>query len=1514
MSGLPATADNKALRTHFGSRGATITDAKVVFKKGSGVGTSNGTQKSRGFGFVGFKTSEEAQEALQFFNNTYWGTSKLQIELISDNRSIQEQLYDGKQLRAKRRRKEGKESGSEDEDGDEESNKRVKTLKPVHLKAIEMQKAKKARDSEIEDVDNADNADDADKDVNTEMSDLEYMRARMKRRHIPEELDDSSNQEPQQPQQPAETREQAQARKQAEVIDQVMETARIFLRNLPFSCTEEDLTTEFTKYGVVNQVHIPLSNDTKTPIGVAYISFASPNAAVAAFKASDGSIFQGRLLHVLPAVNKRAPQDQSKASFKKIRNKDRKEGAETRDFSWSGLYMNADAVVSSLASRLNIDKAEILSSESSSNPAVKVALAETHIINETKGFLRDQGVNIDAFSPENRGPRLETTILVKNIPFGTSVDELDSLFRPYGEIGRLLLPPAGTIAVVEYNLPQDARTAFKKLAYKRMGNSVLYLEKAPDGMWSKETPSTEVVAGGPKPVQVKDNDGKAESSGDAVEEAASTLFIKNISFSSTEPKLSSIFSSLAGFRYARIQTKPDPKKPSNRLSMGYGFVGFDNEDHAKHAMSTMQNYVLDGHSLQVKFAQRGKEADSSSAPAMGQSKTTKMIVKNVPFEATKKDVRELFGMHGQLKSVRVPRKFDRKTRGFAFLDFVTRRDAEIAYESLRHTHLLGRHLVLQWADDEAANDIDALREKTASSRTTNMPTNKTKFVGPEDLALEDANIYYKIDDINLFCTLSAGCTLHFIRSSSISIEMAALPEYKLAATLTGHSDDIKSVYGCADNSILSASRDGSVKRWTIGASGYELSGTYTGHGAYVNSVVMNEVTGDIISGGSDSRILVHDVDREDKARVALVEHWGNVCCLHTRQDALVSGSWDLSARVWKRSQAGDYSQVLRLNGHEQAVWDVKLLHDFSILTASADNYIRHFDKEGQLLKVFKGHTEPVRSLQVLGNDTLLSASNDGSIRKWNIKSGEQIACLVGHSSFVYAAAALQSPTSDDYVVSCGEDYEVRIWLGDTCLQTILIPAVSIWSVTALPNGDFAVGTSQNLIHVFTRAEERTASEAALMDWEMQTIQLQQRQTGRSAKQPEAAPSSVVIDVDVDDDKPNLQLTYNTGEDVQVCARRFIQENDLPSNYIERIAQFLAQATGASNEQVKEEEVNEEEQADKDASSESSDESSSSSDSSDSHQDFSVSDEERKSQIKRLAEVLTSETTKQVIVMAGAGVSTSAGLPDFRSPNTGLYDNLKQYNLPYPEAVFDIDFFRKKPQPFYALAKELYPGSFLPTITHYFFKLLENKGLLRRVFTQNIDTLERVAGVSDDLMVEAHGSFVRARCIQCKAVSDGDYVKLCVMNGVIPHCQEPTCGKSAFIKPDITFFGEALPPTFFEKLDDFNSCDLLLVLGTSLKVHPFASLIDLARGRHRALLNLYPVGTHIGGFDFGDDTRDIFCAGKTDDVVMELARECGWLDELMQLYNDERRAKATEFGLGAVPSDTDLADTLTRLRL
>lgn len=80
-------------------------------------------------------------------------------------------------------------------------------------------------------------------------------------------------------------------------------------------------------------------------------------------------------------------------------------------------------------------------------------------------------------------------------------------------------------------------------------------------------------------------------------------------------------------------------------------------------------------------------------------------------------------------------------------------------------------------------------------------------------------------------------------------------------------------------------------------------------------------------------------------------------------------------------------------------------------------------------------------------------------------------------------------------------------------------------------------------------------------------------------------------------------------------------------------------------------------------------------------------------------------------MTGAGISVSAGIPDFRSPGTGLYDNLKKYNLPRPDAIFNLSYFQKKPEAFYELVSNFIDiDKFNPTPTHYFCKLLHDKGL------------------------------------------------------------------------------------------------------------------------------------------------------------------------------------------------------------
>jgi NAD-dependent SIR2 family protein deacetylase len=114
--------------------------------------------------------------------------------------------------------------------------------------------------------------------------------------------------------------------------------------------------------------------------------------------------------------------------------------------------------------------------------------------------------------------------------------------------------------------------------------------------------------------------------------------------------------------------------------------------------------------------------------------------------------------------------------------------------------------------------------------------------------------------------------------------------------------------------------------------------------------------------------------------------------------------------------------------------------------------------------------------------------------------------------------------------------------------------------------------------------------------------------------------------------------------------------------------------------------------------------------------------------QKLVQGLKAGKFKKIIVMTGAGISVSAGIPDFRTPGTGLYDNLKEFNLPAPEAIFHIEYFKKNPHAFYRFAKNFDLSKFEATPTHYFIKMLQDKGLMFWNLTQNIDNLETKTGM------------------------------------------------------------------------------------------------------------------------------------------------------------------------------------------
>ena len=127
--------------------------------------------------------------------------------------------------------------------------------------------------------------------------------------------------------------------------------------------------------------------------------------------------------------------------------------------------------------------------------------------------------------------------------------------------------------------------------------------------------------------------------------------------------------------------------------------------------------------------------------------------------------------------------------------------------------------------------------------------------------------------------------------------------------------------------------------------------------------------------------------------------------------------------------------------------------------------------------------------------------------------------------------------------------------------------------------------------------------------------------------------------------------------------------------------------------------------------------------------------------------------KKILIMSGAGISVSAGIPDFRSPGTGLYSQLEEYNLPQPEAIFELGFFKEKPEAFYRFAQNFDLSAHNATPTHYFIKMLQDKGLLWRCMTQNIDNLEEKTGMDMAGVVQCHGANRGASCSGCRKVHD-----------------------------------------------------------------------------------------------------------------------------------------------------------------
>ncbi|CAD5117918.1 DgyrCDS6662 [Dimorphilus gyrociliatus] len=597
VKNLPKNIKEERLRKLFSEKGV-ITNCNLKY-------TPDGV--FRKFAFIGYQTDSAANNAIKFFNNTYIDTNKIVVE------SCQKL---GEKYKARPWSKYSKGSSAykrlhpDEVDHTEEKAKSFeKKAKIEKINVVgELDKDEKFKEfvSLHQNLSVKPSWQDDGVTVNNDGKDIAF------------ESDDDSDEESghkekkekseDEPEKEVEEDNEKQLtteERERDKVNRVLQTSRLFVRNLYYDCQEDHLKDLFSVYGEVNEVHMPVDFKTEKSLGFAFISFTSAENAVKAMTELDGCDFQGRLLHILPAEKKRdddgVPENLTYKA-KKLLEKKQNAGSV---HNWNALFVSPSAVADVMAHKYNVDKMDVLEDTGKDSLAVRMALGETEIVAETKDFLIKNGVKIDIFGkPETK--RSERVLIVKNLSSGTRRKDIENMFEKYGDIERVVIPPYGLTALVMFRLPIACRNAFRAIAYKKVKDSPIYLERAPFGVFDEDIKP--VVETEDKPKKRKKNKKHKE------EEAESEKVDSN---SKTEEKVT-----------APDQNKEEKEKKS---------INKKNVEHV----------------------------------------TGKIIVKNVPFEATQKEVRELFSTFGELKYVRLPKKVSGGHRGFAFIEYISKEHSKV---------------------------------------------------------------------------------------------------------------------------------------------------------------------------------------------------------------------------------------------------------------------------------------------------------------------------------------------------------------------------------------------------------------------------------------------------------------------------------------------------------------------------------------------------------------------------------------------------------------------------------------------------------------------------------------------------------------------------------------------------------------------------------------------------------------------------------------------------------------------
>ncbi|KAL0442291.1 UNVERIFIED_CONTAM: Multiple RNA-binding domain-containing protein 1 [Sesamum latifolium] len=718
VKNLPKYVAEDRLRDFFSQKGE-VTDAKLMRTKDG---------KSRQFGFVGFRTDHEA---INYFNKSFMDTCRITCEIArkvgdpnmprpwsqhslkkKENSSEAEKRVTSSKD-SKTVALEGNSKKSENKKDDENDDPQLQEFLQVmqhrsrsKLWANDTLAAPSLEESEIASANKVQMTKGrAELRTDGQIQKVLMMRVLMTNEHGDEDDDDSTNSQNKSNHGPVQdtlgfdvSRGKAEDGPSGEggidnLVDplssqenkneEVLESGRLFIRNLPYTATEEELEEHFSKYGTISQVHIVIDKDTRRSKGIAFVLFALPESAARALEEMDSSIFQGRLLHVMPAKQKNLSDTQqandagrqSAKTFKQQRDAERKASeASGNTRAWNSLFMRPDTVVENIARKFGVSKSELLDRESD-DLAVRIALGETQVIAETKKALSNAGLD------------------------------------------RIVLPPTKTLALVIFLEPAEARAAFKGLAYKRYKDAPLYLEWAPGNILSQTSPVGDNKVVGEHDVKRALLEQEVEETTDADVDLdrieSRSLYVKNLNFKTSDDSVKKHFTEhMKGGKILSVRVKKHVKNGKN-VSMGFGFIEFDCVDTAVSVCRDLQGTVLDGHALILQLC-HAKKDEVLPKKVENDISSTKLIVRNVAFEATEKDLRQLFSPFGQIKSLRLPMRLG-KHRGFAFVEYVTKQEARNALQALSNTHLYGRHLVLERAKE--GESLEELRARTAAQFT-----------------------------------------------------------------------------------------------------------------------------------------------------------------------------------------------------------------------------------------------------------------------------------------------------------------------------------------------------------------------------------------------------------------------------------------------------------------------------------------------------------------------------------------------------------------------------------------------------------------------------------------------------------------------------------------------------------------------------------------------------------------------------------------------------------------------------